>query len=56
MNRFLGAIIDIVHLYCGDVVKFAGDAVISVFVMGGCRRRWWQQCGGFRMEWQHGAR
>tara|TARA_B110001452_G_scaffold69193_1_gene55822 strand:+ start:2527 stop:6096 length:3570 start_codon:yes stop_codon:yes gene_type:complete len=31
MNRFLGAIIDIVHSHCGDVVKFAGDAVSVTF-------------------------
>ena len=27
MNRFIGAIIEIVHSHGGDVVKFAGDAV-----------------------------
>jgi len=38
MNRFLGAIIDIVHLYCGDVVKFAGDAVSVIFPIEGAPR------------------
>ena len=31
MNRFIGAIIEIVHQHGGDVVKFAGDAVSCVF-------------------------
>ena len=31
MNKFLGAIIEIVHAHCGDVVKFAGDAVSCTF-------------------------
>ena len=31
MNKFLGEIIKIVHAHCGDVVKFAGDAVSCTF-------------------------
>ena len=31
MNRFIGAIIEIVHSHGGDVVKFAGDAVKCIF-------------------------
>ena len=31
MNRFLSAMINIIHSYGGDVVKFAGDALLVVF-------------------------
>src|SRR5512134_2597009 len=31
LNKFFGQLIDIVHEYGGDVVKFAGDAVIAVW-------------------------
>src|SRR5512139_300697 len=31
LNEYFGQLIDIVHAYGGDVVKFAGDAVIAVW-------------------------
>src|SRR5687767_2666301 len=31
LNEYFGQLIDIVHEYGGDVVKFAGDAVIAVW-------------------------
>jgi class 3 adenylate cyclase/tetratricopeptide (TPR) repeat protein len=31
LNEYFGRIIDIIHAYGGDVVKFAGDAVIAVW-------------------------
>ena len=34
MNRFIGAVIQIVHQHGGDVVKFAGDAVSCIFEVG----------------------
>ena len=34
MNRFIGAVILIVHQHGGDVVKFAGDAVSCIFEVG----------------------
>src|SRR5574339_1111669 len=30
LNEYFGQLIDIIHDYGGDVVKFAGDAVIAV--------------------------
>ena len=35
MNRFIGAVIEIVHGHGGDVVKFAGDAVSVIFPIEG---------------------
>ena len=34
MNRFFGAVIECIHRYCGDVIKFAGDSVFAVFEVG----------------------
>lgn len=34
LNEYFGQLIDIIHEYGGDVVKFAGDAVISVWNIG----------------------
>src|SRR5215213_4783048 len=31
LNEYFGQLIDIIHEYGGDVVKFAGDAVIAVW-------------------------
>ena len=31
LNEYFGQLIDIIHDYGGDVVKFAGDAVIAVW-------------------------
>src|ERR1041384_3262989 len=31
LNEYFGQLIDIIHKYGGDVVKFAGDAVIAVW-------------------------
>ncbi len=31
LNKYFGQLIDIIHAYGGDVVKFAGDAVIAVW-------------------------
>ena len=31
LNEYFGQLIDIIHNYGGDVVKFAGDAVIAVW-------------------------
>ena len=31
LNQYFGQLIDIIHNYGGDVVKFAGDAVIAVW-------------------------
>src|SRR5512138_832669 len=31
LNEYFGQLIDIIHSYGGDVVKFAGDAVIAVW-------------------------
>src|SRR5512146_3206670 len=31
LNEYFGQLIDIIHAYGGDVVKFAGDAVIAVW-------------------------
>src|SRR5512145_50723 len=31
LNEYFGQLIDIIHEYGGDVVKFAGDAVIGVW-------------------------
>ena len=31
LNQYFGQLIDIIHAYGGDVVKFAGDAVIAVW-------------------------
>src|SRR6188474_3830369 len=31
LNEYFGQLIDIIHQYGGDVVKFAGDAVIAVW-------------------------
>jgi len=31
LNEYFGQLIDIIHEYGGDVVKFAGDAVIAIF-------------------------
>ena len=31
LNEYFGQLIDIIHIYGGDVVKFAGDAVIAVW-------------------------
>src|SRR5574339_1064630 len=31
LNEYFGLLIDIIHAYGGDVVKFAGDAVIAVW-------------------------
>ena len=33
LNEYFGQLIDIVHQYGGDVVKFAGDAVIAVWTI-----------------------
>lgn len=33
LNEYFGQLIDIVHQYGGDVVKFAGDAVIAVWAI-----------------------
>ena len=32
LNEYFGQLIDIIHEYGGDVVKFAGDAVIAVWI------------------------
>ena len=34
LNQYFGQLIDIIHNYGGDVVKFAGDAVIAVWTIG----------------------
>ncbi|HRQ32148.1 MAG TPA: adenylate/guanylate cyclase domain-containing protein [Anaerolineales bacterium] len=33
LNEYFGRLIDIVHDYGGDVVKFAGDAVVAVWTV-----------------------
>jgi class 3 adenylate cyclase len=33
LNEYFGQLIDIVHEYGGDVVKFAGDAVIAIWLI-----------------------
>jgi class 3 adenylate cyclase len=33
LNQYFGQLIDIIHNYGGDVVKFAGDAVIAVWTI-----------------------
>ncbi len=33
LNEYFGQLIDIIHEYGGDVVKFAGDAVIAVWII-----------------------
>jgi class 3 adenylate cyclase len=34
LNQYFGQLIDIIHKYGGDVVKFAGDALIAVWPIG----------------------
>ena len=39
LNEYFGQLIDIIHEYGGDVVKFAGDAVIAVWPIVSTMRR-----------------
>ena len=32
LNSYFGAMIDLIHAYGGDVIKFAGDALLVVFM------------------------
>jgi class 3 adenylate cyclase len=32
LNEYFGALIDLIHAYGGDVVKFAGDALLAIWI------------------------
>eukprot|EP00600_Ochromonadales_sp_CCMP1393_P012120 CAMPEP_0174996902 /NCGR_PEP_ID=MMETSP0005-20121125/656_1 /TAXON_ID=420556 /ORGANISM="Ochromonas sp., Strain CCMP1393" /LENGTH=1589 /DNA_ID=CAMNT_0016251369 /DNA_START=19 /DNA_END=4788 /DNA_ORIENTATION=+ len=42
-NKFLGQLVEVIYAYGGDIIKFAGDAVICIFSMSKEDRAHWEQ-------------